>query len=179
MNTRIDSQVFADRWISGWNRNDVEAVLAHFSDNVIFRSPRAKAVTGSSTVEGKSKLGNTGRQRSDELRRFALLSTTSSATEIDWGSSMSRRSTAGGFMPSSFLSLAATDLSLKEKRCTASNCSRRRRISVSGPKSRQPYQPFRVCFSPPGIAGGLACFTPKCRLPAVSLRAYSASAKRG
>lgn len=47
---------FAERWISAWNRKDVEAVLAGFSDDVIFTSPRAKSVVGSSQVVGKSQL---------------------------------------------------------------------------------------------------------------------------
>jgi len=52
----IDARAFADRWISEWNRKDVEAVLAHFSESVVFTSPRAKAIVGSPRVEGKSVL---------------------------------------------------------------------------------------------------------------------------
>lgn len=47
---------FAERWIADWNRKDVEAVLAHFSEDVVFTSPRAKSVVGSAHVEGKTKL---------------------------------------------------------------------------------------------------------------------------
>ena len=56
MRTQADSQVFAERWVSDWNRKDVEAMLTNFSDDVVFTSPRAKAIVGSSRVEGKSKL---------------------------------------------------------------------------------------------------------------------------
>ena len=56
MNARIDVRVFADRWIFDWNHKDVEAVLSHFSERVVFTSPRAKAIVGSSAVEGKSSL---------------------------------------------------------------------------------------------------------------------------
>ena len=52
----IDARAFADRWISEWNRKDVEAVLSHFSESVNFTSPRAKATVGTSRVEGKSRL---------------------------------------------------------------------------------------------------------------------------
>lgn len=52
----MDLHAFADRWISDWNRKDVEAVLSHFSHDVVFRSSRAKAVLGSPRVEGKSML---------------------------------------------------------------------------------------------------------------------------
>lgn len=56
MNARIDARAFADRWISEWNRKDVEAMLDHFSESVIFTSPRAKGIVGSSSVKGKSSL---------------------------------------------------------------------------------------------------------------------------
>lgn len=56
MSARIDARAFADRWISEWNRKDVEAVLSHFSESVVFTSPRAKAIVGSSRVEGTSSL---------------------------------------------------------------------------------------------------------------------------
>ena len=56
MNARIDARAFADCWISEWNRKDVEAMLDHFSENVIFTSPRAKGIVGSSSAKGKSSL---------------------------------------------------------------------------------------------------------------------------
>jgi len=54
--TPQSARTFADHWISDWNRKDVEAVLADFSEDVIFTSPRAKSVVGSSRVIGKSQL---------------------------------------------------------------------------------------------------------------------------
>ena len=56
MTLRIDARAFADRWISDWNHKDVEAVLTHFSEGVVFTSPRAKAIVGSARIEGKSRL---------------------------------------------------------------------------------------------------------------------------
>lgn len=56
MPTEIDKQTFAEQWISEWNRRDVDGVLARFSDDVIFTSPRVRAILGSSRVEGKSRL---------------------------------------------------------------------------------------------------------------------------
>ena len=58
MSVKIDAQSFADQWISDWNRKDVEAVLSHFSEGVVFTSSRAKAILGSPRVEGKSRLRN-------------------------------------------------------------------------------------------------------------------------
>lgn len=56
LRTQADFRAFAERWLSEWNRQDVEAVLEHFSDDVVFVSPRAKAIVGSPRVEGKIKL---------------------------------------------------------------------------------------------------------------------------
>jgi ketosteroid isomerase-like protein len=56
LRTQADSKAFAEVWVSEWNRKDVEAMLTHFSDDVVFASPRAEATLGSSRVEGKTKL---------------------------------------------------------------------------------------------------------------------------
>jgi ketosteroid isomerase-like protein len=56
VSTALDAQAFAEQWISDWNRRDVEAVLCHFSESVVFTSSRAKAILGSPRVDGKSKL---------------------------------------------------------------------------------------------------------------------------
>ena len=56
ISTRTDAEKFAVDWAQAWNRRDVEAVLAHFRDDIIFASPTALAVTGSSVVHGKDAL---------------------------------------------------------------------------------------------------------------------------
>ena len=74
MRAKIDVRAFADRWISEWNHKDVEAVLAHFSEDVVFTSPRAKAIVGSSRVEGKSSLREYWTKAINRIRtiRFTL-----------------------------------------------------------------------------------------------------------
>ncbi|MFZ1164023.1 nuclear transport factor 2 family protein [Mycobacterium sp.] len=49
---------FAAQWAAAWNRRDVDAVLAHFHDDVVFTSPiAAEFVPGSSgVVRGKAAL---------------------------------------------------------------------------------------------------------------------------
>jgi hypothetical protein len=49
---------FADRWAAAWNAHDVEAVLAHFSDDVVFTSPVAAQVVPDSggVLRGKDAL---------------------------------------------------------------------------------------------------------------------------
>ncbi|HLM17790.1 MAG TPA: nuclear transport factor 2 family protein [Acidimicrobiia bacterium] len=56
--TYDEALAWARRWIDEWNRHDVEAVLAHFSDDVEFVSPVAATVTGdpSGVVRGKDAL---------------------------------------------------------------------------------------------------------------------------
>src|ERR1700753_2993722 len=49
---------YAEEWAAAWNRRDVEAVLAHFHDDVVFTSPvAAGGVPGSKgVVSGKAAL---------------------------------------------------------------------------------------------------------------------------
>jgi hypothetical protein len=49
---------FARIWVDAWNRHDVEAVLAHFHDDVVFSSPVAGRVVPESggVVRGKAAL---------------------------------------------------------------------------------------------------------------------------
>ena len=49
---------FADQWIYAWNARDVEAVLTHYADDVVFTSPTASRVVPESggTVRGKDAL---------------------------------------------------------------------------------------------------------------------------
>jgi ketosteroid isomerase-like protein len=54
--TPDDARTFAARWADAWNMRDVERVLAHFHDDVVFTSPTALAVMGTPTVRGKEAL---------------------------------------------------------------------------------------------------------------------------
>lgn len=52
------AQTFAREWVKGWNDHDLEAILAHYDDAIIFHSPRIRTVTGRDTdiVSGKDEL---------------------------------------------------------------------------------------------------------------------------
>jgi ketosteroid isomerase-like protein len=50
------ARAYAEQWIANWNRKDAEAVLAHFSNDVVFTSARAVAIMGSSRLETKASL---------------------------------------------------------------------------------------------------------------------------
>ncbi|KWX25763.1 polyketide cyclase [Mycolicibacterium wolinskyi] len=53
-----EPSTFADDWVRAWNAHDVEAVLAHFHDDVLFSSPvAARVLPGSGgVVRGKDAL---------------------------------------------------------------------------------------------------------------------------
>ena len=54
--TRDEARHFADQWAAAWNRRDLEAVLEHFSEDVVFSSPKALAVLGVPSVRGRAAL---------------------------------------------------------------------------------------------------------------------------
>jgi ketosteroid isomerase-like protein len=47
---RAWAEDFARDWAASWNARDVEAVLAHFATDVVFRSPRIAAIYGEGRV---------------------------------------------------------------------------------------------------------------------------------
>ena len=53
-----EAEAFARAWCQAWNAHDVEAVLAHFHDDVVFSSPVAARVVPESggVVRGKDAL---------------------------------------------------------------------------------------------------------------------------
>jgi ketosteroid isomerase-like protein len=49
---------FTDEWLDAWNRHDIDAILSHFHDDVVFTSPVALRIVGDSDgyVRGKDNL---------------------------------------------------------------------------------------------------------------------------
>ena len=47
---------FAESWIVAWNRRDVEAVLAHYSETAQFLSPVARNLVGRPMLRDKKEL---------------------------------------------------------------------------------------------------------------------------
>lgn len=54
----LDAKVFSEQWVEAWNAHDVEAVLEHFADSVVFTSPIAAQLlpTTKGRVDGKEAL---------------------------------------------------------------------------------------------------------------------------
>lgn len=47
---------FAADWEAGWNSHDLDRILLHYAEDVVFRSRKAIALTGSGVVEGRDSL---------------------------------------------------------------------------------------------------------------------------
>lgn len=54
---RASAEAFVDRWVGDWNAHNLEAILSHFSDDVVFTSPAAvQLLGGDGVVKGKESL---------------------------------------------------------------------------------------------------------------------------
>jgi hypothetical protein len=52
-----EAGAFVDQWVKDWNAHDVEALLAHYTDDVIFTSPvAARLFGGDGVIQGKQNL---------------------------------------------------------------------------------------------------------------------------
>ncbi|HSE67792.1 MAG TPA: nuclear transport factor 2 family protein, partial [Gemmatimonadales bacterium] len=52
----FEPDAFAREWAEAWNARDLDRVLAHFSDTIVFSSPKAVDAVGQPTVRGKPAL---------------------------------------------------------------------------------------------------------------------------
>lgn len=55
---RVQAESFVDGWLQGWNAHDLEQVLGHFADDVVFTSPVAAQLLDYSDgiIRGKAAL---------------------------------------------------------------------------------------------------------------------------
>lgn len=54
--SRSDAQAYAKNWIDAWNRYDIDAILSHYVDDVVFLSPVAAQRVGHGRVIGREAL---------------------------------------------------------------------------------------------------------------------------
>jgi hypothetical protein len=52
----FEPDAFAREWARAWNARDLDRVLGHFSDAIVFSSPKAVDAVGHPTVRGKPAL---------------------------------------------------------------------------------------------------------------------------
>jgi hypothetical protein len=55
---KLDAVAFSERWVAAWNAHDIESVLLHFDDDVVFTSPVAAKLLPDTTgvIRGKAAL---------------------------------------------------------------------------------------------------------------------------
>jgi ketosteroid isomerase-like protein len=52
-----EAQAFVRQWVADWNAHDVDALLEHFTDDVVFTSPLAvRILGGDGVIRGKEAL---------------------------------------------------------------------------------------------------------------------------
>lgn len=58
MLSRDFAEDFASDWLSAWNDRDIDRILSHYAEDVVFHSPRIAVAmgNGADTVEGKPAL---------------------------------------------------------------------------------------------------------------------------
>ncbi|MFN8216732.1 MAG: nuclear transport factor 2 family protein [Solirubrobacterales bacterium] len=56
--TAASAAAFAAEWVGAWNAHDLEAILAHYAEDVVFVSPFVTALLGAedATVRGRDAL---------------------------------------------------------------------------------------------------------------------------
>ena len=52
----MNFEAFAVEWEAAWNSHDVERILSHYRDDVVFRSRKAIPLVGTGEVRGKANL---------------------------------------------------------------------------------------------------------------------------
>ncbi len=60
----MNPREFAQDWIAAWNAHDLDRILSHYADDIVFESPASTRITGDPTgrVTGKAALRDYWRQ---------------------------------------------------------------------------------------------------------------------
>lgn len=56
MDAAMDIDRFVKEWEIAWNSHDLDQILAHYHDDIVFRSKKAIPLVGSGEVRGKANL---------------------------------------------------------------------------------------------------------------------------
>ena len=52
----MDYDAFARDWEAGWNSHDLDRILAHYAEDIVFRSHKAVQIVGLGEIRGKGAL---------------------------------------------------------------------------------------------------------------------------
>ena len=78
--TLSQAQAFAAEWVAAWNRHDVDAVLAHYTDDFTMTTPMIQKLLGSptGTLQGKQAVGDYWRTALVKIPdlQFSIIETT-------------------------------------------------------------------------------------------------------
>ncbi|HPF23359.1 MAG TPA: nuclear transport factor 2 family protein [Hyphomonas sp.] len=55
MLSRAFAEEFANDWLSAWNDRDIDRILSHYADDIVFHSPRIALVMGNDATHVKGK----------------------------------------------------------------------------------------------------------------------------
>ena len=58
MPNQPEPQAFAEEWVSAWNAHDIERILSHYAEDIVFLSPVAERRLGNGRVNGRAALRN-------------------------------------------------------------------------------------------------------------------------
>jgi ketosteroid isomerase-like protein len=50
------ARAYAAEWLAAWNSHDLDRILGHYAEDVVFRSDKATATVGQPVVHGKAAL---------------------------------------------------------------------------------------------------------------------------
>ena len=58
MREKFDAEAFAQNWIRDWNAHDLEAIMDHYDESIVFRSPLIAKILGdpSGEIRGRERL---------------------------------------------------------------------------------------------------------------------------
>jgi len=52
----LHTNEFAKSWEAGWNSHDLDVILSHYRNDIVFRSTKAIALVGSGEIQGVAQL---------------------------------------------------------------------------------------------------------------------------
>jgi ketosteroid isomerase-like protein len=52
----IDNLRFSKEWEDGWNSHNIEAIISHYREDILFHSKKAIPIMGTGEIRGKSNL---------------------------------------------------------------------------------------------------------------------------
>jgi ketosteroid isomerase-like protein len=71
---REQAERWVQEWIAQWNRRDLEAILGHYREDVVMRSPTSELLVGSTVVRGRKALAEYWKRAMAQVRtlKFTL-----------------------------------------------------------------------------------------------------------